>query len=116
MLDLWEANRRQLVDAGVRAERITVVGECTACARGWRMERRRYFSHRGEKGVAGRMLNVVGGGLIKYGRAAHYAHTSESMYGAPGGLAPLDNPPFAIKLQRMGHPAHLMTPSPSACA
>ena len=58
-LDLWEANRRQLVDAGVGEERIAVVGECTACARDERGALR-YFSHRGEKGVAGRMLNVVG--------------------------------------------------------
>jgi polyphenol oxidase len=58
-LNLWEANRRQLVDAGVSAERITVVGECAACARDERGALR-YFSHRGEKGVAGRMLNVVG--------------------------------------------------------
>ncbi len=31
-VDLWEANRRQLVEAGVSAEKIVVVGECTACA------------------------------------------------------------------------------------
>jgi len=58
-LNLWEANRRQLVDAGIGEERIAVVGECTACARDERGALR-YFSHRGEKGVAGRMLNVVG--------------------------------------------------------
>jgi YfiH family protein len=58
-LNLWEANRRQLLDAGVGAERITVIGECTACARD-ESGALRYFSHRGEKGVAGRMLNVVG--------------------------------------------------------
>jgi polyphenol oxidase len=58
-LNLWEANRRQLLDVGVGESRIAVVGECTACARdeGGAL---RYFSHRGEKGVAGRMLNVVG--------------------------------------------------------
>jgi polyphenol oxidase len=58
-VNLWEANRRQLLDAGVRQARISVVGECTACARdeGGAL---RYFSHRGEKGSAGRMLNVVG--------------------------------------------------------
>jgi polyphenol oxidase len=58
-LDLWEANRRQLLDAGVGAARIVMVGECTACARdaGGGL---RYFSHRGERGVAGRMLSVVG--------------------------------------------------------
>jgi YfiH family protein len=57
-LDLWEANRRQLVDAGIPAKRITVVGECTACARvGAELK---YFSHRGENGFAGRMMGVVG--------------------------------------------------------
>jgi polyphenol oxidase len=58
-LDLWKANRRQLLDAGVGEERITVMGECTACGVDARGEMK-YFSHRGEKGVAGRMLNVVG--------------------------------------------------------
>jgi polyphenol oxidase len=58
-LDLWEANRRQLVEAGVGEERIAVVGECTACARD-ESGALRYFSHRGENSVAGRMLNVVG--------------------------------------------------------
>jgi polyphenol oxidase len=58
-LNLWEANRRQLLDAGVAETRIAVVGECTACARD-QDGALRYFSHRGEKGVAGRMLNVVG--------------------------------------------------------
>jgi polyphenol oxidase len=58
-VDLWEANRRQLVDAGVDGARIAVVGECTACAREATGERR-YFSHRAEQGVAGRMLNVIG--------------------------------------------------------
>jgi YfiH family protein len=57
-LDLWEANRRQLLGAGVPAKRVTVVGECTACARvGGELK---YFSHRGESGFAGRMLGVVG--------------------------------------------------------
>jgi hypothetical protein len=57
-LDLWEANRRQLMDAGVPAKRITVVGECTACTRvGTQLK---YFSHRGESGFAGRMMGVVG--------------------------------------------------------
>jgi YfiH family protein len=58
-LDLWEANRRQLLNAGLGEGRISVVGECTACTRdeGGGL---RYFSHRGEHGVAGRMLGVVG--------------------------------------------------------
>ncbi len=57
-LDLWEANRRQLLDAGLRTGRITVVGECTACTRV--RGQLKYFSHRGESGFAGRMLGVVG--------------------------------------------------------
>ncbi len=57
-LDLWEANRRQLLDAGVKAERITVVGECTACA--VCDGERKYFSHRAEHGFTGRMMSVVG--------------------------------------------------------
>jgi polyphenol oxidase len=57
-LNLWEANRRQLVDAGVKAKRITVVGECSACVRAG--VRLKYFSHRGESGFAGRMMGVVG--------------------------------------------------------
>ena len=58
-VDLWEANRRQLLAAGVGAERIAVVGECSACAR-VADDRRRYFSHRAEKGFTGRMMSVVG--------------------------------------------------------
>lgn len=58
-LNLWDANRRQLLNAGVTEARITVVKECTACTRG-QSGALRYFSHRAERGVAGRMLNVVG--------------------------------------------------------
>jgi hypothetical protein len=53
-LDLMEANRRQLVDAGLRPEAITVVGDCTRC------QGNRYFSYRAEQGFTGRMLSVVG--------------------------------------------------------
>jgi YfiH family protein len=58
-LNLWEANRRQLVEAGVKVDRIAVVGECTACAVDAAV-RRKYFSHRAEKGFTGRMLSVAG--------------------------------------------------------
>ena len=57
-LDLWEANGRQLVEAGVSAEKIALVGECTACA--VVAGRKKYFSHRGERGFAGRMMSAVG--------------------------------------------------------
>lgn len=53
-LDLMEANRRQLLDAGLGAEAIAVVGDCTNC------HNNRYFSYRAEQGVTGRMFSVVG--------------------------------------------------------
>jgi hypothetical protein len=58
-LDLREANRRQLLDAGLLPAAITLAGECTACAR-LRNGRRKYFSHRAERGYTGRMLSVIG--------------------------------------------------------
>ena len=58
-LNLWEANRLQLRDAGLRESQITVVGACTACSRD-SQGRLRYFSHRGEDGVTGRMLSAIG--------------------------------------------------------
>lgn len=58
-LDLIEANRRQLLDAGLSASKISVVGECTACTR-LANGQRRYFSHRDEYGYTGRMLSVIG--------------------------------------------------------
>lgn len=57
-LNLWEANRRQLLDCGILAGRISVVGECTGCA--GLPGQSRYFSHRCEKGFTGRMMSVVG--------------------------------------------------------
>jgi copper oxidase (laccase) domain-containing protein len=58
MLDLWQANRRQLLSAGVAEERITVLAQCTGCAGLPRS--RRYFSHRAERGFTGRMLSAIG--------------------------------------------------------
>jgi polyphenol oxidase len=57
--DLFEANRRQLLDAGLKDKKISVVGECTACTR-LRNGKRKYFSHRSEHGFTGRMLSVIG--------------------------------------------------------
>ena len=57
-LDLWGANRRQLLDSSLAADRITVIGECTGCS--GLPGPRRYFSHRCEHGVTGRMLSVIG--------------------------------------------------------
>jgi hypothetical protein len=53
-LDLAEANRRQLLDAGLAPEAISVIGDCTSC------QTSRYFSHRAEHGFTGRMLSVIG--------------------------------------------------------
>ena len=53
-LDLVEANRRQLRDAGLRDQHISVVEGCTAC------DTSRFFSHRAEFGKTGRMMAVIG--------------------------------------------------------
>jgi len=50
--DLWEANRRQLVEAGVG--QVIVMGLCTACHTGL------FFSHRAERGQTGRFGVVIG--------------------------------------------------------
>lgn len=53
-LDLVEANRRQLLDAGFENEQIETVDGCTAC------NITRFFSHRAEFGKTGRMMAVIG--------------------------------------------------------
>jgi YfiH family protein len=53
-LNLVEANRRQLIDAGVPAKNIDASSPCTACHTDL------LFSHRAEKGVTGRSMAVVG--------------------------------------------------------
>ncbi len=53
-LDLVEANRRQLMAAGVPARNINASPLCTACRTDL------LFSYRAEKGVTGRMMSVVG--------------------------------------------------------
>lgn len=51
MLDLWAANRQDLLRAG--AGQVTISGECTACGVD------RLFSHRAEAGQAGRGAAVI---------------------------------------------------------
>ncbi len=53
-LNLVEANRRQLLDAGLTANAVSVAGECTNCRAD------RFFSYRAERGFTGRMLSVIG--------------------------------------------------------
>jgi hypothetical protein len=53
-LDLVEANRRQLLDAGLAAKNIDASAPCTACHTDL------LFSHRTEKGITGRMMGAAG--------------------------------------------------------
>lgn len=53
-LDLVEANRRQLLDAGVPAKNIDAAAPCTAC------HPELLFSFRAEKGITGRQMGAVG--------------------------------------------------------
>ncbi len=53
-LDLAEANRRQLIDAGVSPRNINASTLCTACRPDM------LFSYRAETGVTGRMMGVAG--------------------------------------------------------
>lgn len=53
-LDLVEANRRQLLDAGVMAKNIDTAAPCTAC------HTELLFSFRAENGVTGRMMAAAG--------------------------------------------------------
>jgi hypothetical protein len=53
-LNLVEANRRQLLAAGLKPRAIQTVGGCTSC------QRELFFSHRASQGHAGRMMSVIG--------------------------------------------------------
>ena len=53
-LDLAEANRRQLIAAGLENARISRAGACTSCHPG------DYYSHRASSGHAGRMMSAIG--------------------------------------------------------
>jgi polyphenol oxidase len=53
-LDLAEANRRQLLAAGLKKSAIFLSGQCTGC------QTDRFFSHRIERGFTGRMMSVIG--------------------------------------------------------
>ncbi len=53
-LDIIEANRRQLLDAGLKPRSIQITGGCTSC------QPSLFFSHRASHGHAGRMMGVIG--------------------------------------------------------
>lgn len=53
-LDLAEANRRQLIAAGIPSSAIFLNGGCTHCRRDL------FFSYRAEAGITGRLMSVIG--------------------------------------------------------
>lgn len=53
MLDLVEANRRQLLNCGIPATNIEAAGVCTVC------HQEAFFSHRGSGGITGRQINFI---------------------------------------------------------
>jgi len=53
MLDLVEANRRQILDCGIPDINIEAAGLCTTC------HQDAFFSHRGSGGVTGRQINFM---------------------------------------------------------
>lgn len=53
-LDLVEANRRQLLAAGLKPRSIRIAGGCTGC------HPELFFSHRASRGRTGRMMSVIG--------------------------------------------------------
>jgi uncharacterized protein, YfiH family len=53
MLDLIEANRRQILDCGVPEKNIETSGFCTFCRQDI------FFSHRGSGGITGRQINFM---------------------------------------------------------
>lgn len=52
--DLWETNRRLLVEAGLDPRHVAVAGLCTAC------DTETFFSHRASGGRTGRMAGLIG--------------------------------------------------------
>jgi len=52
-LDLWEANRRTLLEAGLKAENIIIARMCVSCRNDM------FFSYRAQIGTAGRMASLI---------------------------------------------------------
>jgi YfiH family protein len=69
-LNLAEANRRQLLAAGLKPRAIQAVGGCTSC----RPEL--FFSHRASGGRAGRMMSAIG---IRKAGPVHHAPPNEQV-------------------------------------
>jgi len=52
-LDIWQANKIALMEAGVREENIAIAGVCTSC------HNDQLFSYRAEKELTGRMAAII---------------------------------------------------------
>ena len=52
-VNLWEANRRQLLQAGLKRDNIEMADTCTSCEHQW------YFSYRADGGRTGRMAAII---------------------------------------------------------
>jgi polyphenol oxidase len=63
-VDLIEANRRQLLDAGIEQGAIQIIGGCTQC------QPDLFYSHRGSRGYAGRMMAIIGVPQVQKNRPA----------------------------------------------
>lgn len=53
MLNLWEANKISLLEAGIKEENITISNICTRC------NNELFYSYRGEDGTTGRMAAII---------------------------------------------------------
>ena len=57
-LNLWQANRLQLLEAGLKSSHIDMADTCTSCKHSW------FYSYRADGGRTGRMAAVIA--LCKY--------------------------------------------------
>jgi len=53
IIDLWEANKKILVDSGISPDHITVTDLCTQCNKDI------FFSHRGHNGKRGSLAAII---------------------------------------------------------
>jgi len=53
-INLWEINRKILIDSGIKRENITVTDICTMCSKDL------LFSHRGSNGKRGSLAGIIG--------------------------------------------------------
>ena len=53
LVDLWEANRLNLISSGIKGENIVISGLCTCC------NEKLFFSHRRDKGKTGSMAALM---------------------------------------------------------